>query len=114
MEKIPFVDLIAQYKNIKSKIDLAINNVIEQTAFIGGKYVKQFEADFEKEIGVNHVIACANGTDSLYIIMKSLGIGPGDEVMTVANSWISSSETISQTGAKPVFIDIEEQWMLAS
>jgi dTDP-4-amino-4,6-dideoxygalactose transaminase len=111
MEKIPFVDLGAQYKSIKSDIDSAIAAVIEQTAFIGGKYVKQFEADFAKEFGVNHVVACANGTDSLYIIMKSLGIGPGDEVMTVANSWISSSETIGQTGAKPVFIDIEEQFM---
>ena len=111
MEKIPFVDLGAQYRSIKSDIDTAIAAVIEQTAFIGGKYVKQFEADFAKEFGVNHVVACANGTDSLYIIMKSLGIGPGDEVMTVANSWISSSETIGQTGAKPVFIDIEEQFM---
>jgi dTDP-4-amino-4,6-dideoxygalactose transaminase len=111
VEKIPFVDLGAQYKSIKSEIDSVIAAVISQTAFIGGKYVKQFEADFAQEIGVNHVIACANGTDSLYIIMKSLGIGPGDEVMTVANSWISSSETISQTGAKPIFIDIEEDFM---
>ena len=89
----------------------SIADVVEQTAFIGGKYVKQFEADFAKELGVKHVVACANGTDSLYIIMKMLGIGPGDEVMTVANSWISSSETIGQTGAKPVFVDIEEQYM---
>ncbi len=111
MEKIPFVDLGAQYRSIKFDIDLVIAEVINLTAFIGGKYVKQFEADFAQEIGVNHVIACANGTDSMYIIMKSLGIGPGDEVMTVANSWISSSETISQTGAKPVFIDIEENFM---
>jgi dTDP-4-amino-4,6-dideoxygalactose transaminase len=111
VEKIPFVDLGAQYRGIKSEIDSVIADVISETAFIGGKYVKQFEADFAKEIGVNHVIACANGTDSLYITMKSLGIGQGDEVMTVANSWISSSETISQTGAKPIFIDIEGEFM---
>jgi dTDP-4-amino-4,6-dideoxygalactose transaminase len=73
----------------------------------GGKYVTAFEKAFAEQYGVNHTIACANGTDSLYIIMKMLGIGAGDEVITASNSWISSSETITQTGAKPVFIDIE-------
>jgi dTDP-4-amino-4,6-dideoxygalactose transaminase len=105
--KIPFVDLKAQYHSIKQEIDTAIENVISETAFIGGKYVKQFEAEFAKLYGVNHVVSCANGTDSLYIIMKMLGIKPGDEVITVANSWISSSETIGQTGATPVFVDID-------
>jgi dTDP-4-amino-4,6-dideoxygalactose transaminase len=104
---IPFVDLKAQYLGIKEEIDTAISAVISETAFIGGKYVKQFENDFAAAYGVSHVVSCANGTDSLYIIMKSLGIGPGDEVITVANSWISSSETISQTGAKPAFVDID-------
>lgn len=104
---VPFVDLKAQYLSIKQNIDTAIANVIGETAFIGGKYVKAFEADFARAYGVNNVIACANGTDSLYIIMKMLGIGSGDEVITVANSWISSSETITQTGAKPVFVDID-------
>ena len=104
---IPFVDLKLQYEGIKKGIDQAVKNVIEETAFIGGKYVNQFEADFAAIYGVNHVISCANGTDSLYIIMKMLGIGAGDEVITVANSWISSSETITQTGATPVFVDID-------
>ena len=104
---IPFVDLKAQYKSIQSEMDAAIANVINETAFIGGKYVNEFEEKFAELYGVKHVISCANGTDSLYIIMKMLGIGNGDEVVTVANSWISSSETISQTGAKPVFVDID-------
>jgi dTDP-4-amino-4,6-dideoxygalactose transaminase len=107
---IPFVDLKAQYISIKKDIDTAIENVLTETAFIGGKYVNQFEKDFENLYGVNHCISCANGTDSLYIIMKMLGIGFGDEVITVANSWISSSETISQTGATPVFVDIDEEY----
>jgi len=102
--KIPFVDLKAQYQSIKKEMDNAIQEVIENTAFIGGAAVKAFEANFAKLLGVDHVVACANGTDSLYIIMKALGIGPGDEVITVANSWISSSETIGQTGAKPIFV----------
>ena len=105
--KIPFVDLKAQYQSIKSEIDSAIASVIEETAFIGGKYVGSFEQQFARSYGVKHCISVGNGTDSLYIIMKMLGIGPGDEVITVANSWISSSETISQTGARPVFVDID-------
>ncbi len=106
-QTVPFVDLKAQYYSIQNEIDDAIRNVVTETAFIGGKYVKSFEQAFAETYGVEHVVSCANGTDSLYIIMKMLGIGTGDEVITVANSWISSSETISQTGAKPVFVDID-------
>lgn len=105
--KVPFVDLKAQYLTIKGDIDSAIADVINETAFIGGKYVNNFEAEFAEKYGVKHCISVANGTDSLYIIMKMLGIGPGDEVITVANSWISTSETITQTGATPVFVDID-------
>ena len=103
---IPFVDLKKQYHSIKGNIDTAIQEVIEQTAFIGGQFVRAFEKEFAELYGVKHVISCANGTDSLYIIMKMLGIGKDDEVITVANSWISSAETIGQTGAKPVFVDV--------
>ena len=84
--------------------------MINETAFIGGKYVEKFEKEFAELYNVKHCISVANGTDSLYIIMKMLGIGAGDEVVTVANSWISSSETISQTGAKPVFVDIDPDY----
>ncbi len=107
---IPLVNLKKQYLSIKNEIDNAINDVIDETAFISGKYAKLFEEEFSKKVGVRNCISTANGTDSLYIIMKSLGIGQGDEVITVANSWISSSETISQTGAKPVFVDIESDF----
>lgn len=107
---IPFVDIQQQYQNIKQEIDAAITSVIAETAFIGGTYVQQFEQAFANLHSVNHCISCANGTDGLYIILKMLGIGNGDEVITVANSWISSSETISQTGAKPVFIDCHKDF----
>jgi dTDP-4-amino-4,6-dideoxygalactose transaminase len=107
---IPFVDLTAQYLSIKTEIDNAIQNVINETAFIGGKVVSDFENDFAKLYGVKHCISTANGTDSLYITLKMLGIGIGDEVITVANSWISSSEVISQTGATPVFVDINPDY----
>lgn len=108
--KVPFVDLKTQYTSIKEEIDGAIESVIEETAFIGGKHVNEFERKFAELYNVKNCISCANGTDSLYILMKMLGIGPGDEVITVANSWISSSETITQTGARPVFVDIDPEY----
>ena len=110
--KIPFVDLYSQYVSIKEEIDEAMANVIRETAFIRGKYVKQFEKDFEEKIGVKHCLSLANGTDAIYIALKMKGIGQGDEVITVANSWISSSETITQTGAKPVFVDIDDYFSI--
>ena len=103
---IPFVDLRAQYHSIKTEIDTAINNVINESAFIKGKYVQRFEKEYAEAYGSKHAISCANGTDAIYITLKCLGIGPGDEVITVANTWISTAETISQTGASVVFVDI--------
>ena len=108
--KIPFVDLKAQYNSLKTEIDNSIQDVINESAFIKGKYVEKFEKEYAKAYGVKHCISCANGTDAIYISLKALGIGPGDEVITVANTWISTAETISQTGAKPVFVDIEPDY----
>jgi len=107
---IPFVDLKAQYLTIKDKIDTAIYNVIENTSFIGGEEIGQFEKEFADFLGVKYVNGCANGTDSIEIILKSLNIGDGDEVIVPAMSWISTSEAVSSVGAKPVFVDIEEDY----
>ena len=108
--EIPFVDLKAQYLSIKDEIDYAIQNVINETAFIKGPYVQQFEEQYAKAYGVKHVVSCANGTDAIYIALKALGIGTGDEVITTALSWISTSETITQSGAKVVFVDIDPDY----
>ena len=81
--KIEFVDLKRQYKNIKSEIDNSIFSVISNTDFILGDQVRNFEFEFSKMHDIKHCISVANGTDSLFIIMKSLGIGKGDEVITV-------------------------------
>lgn len=103
---VPFVDLKAQYQTIKSEIDAAVEKVISETAFISGGYAKTFEEGFQQFANLNHVIACANGTDSLEILLKARGIGAGDEVIVPAVSWISTSEAVSAVGATPVFVDI--------
>jgi len=108
--KIPFVDLKVQYQLIKTEIDMAIQKVIDETAFIKGKYVGQFEKEYALSYGVKNVISCANGTDAIYISLKSMGIGAGDEVITTALSWISTSESITQAGAKAVFVDIDPDY----
>lgn len=107
---VPFVNLKSQYLSLKKEIDEAIHEVINKTAFISGAYAKEFEDNFARAYGAKNCLGVANGTDAIYVVLRALGIGAGDEVITVANSWISTSETISQTGAKPVFIDIEEDF----
>jgi len=103
---VPFVDLNAQYKSIQGEVDKAISEVISKTAFIGGSYVKSFELAFAQFCNVKHCVGVGNGTDAIFIALKALGIGTGDEVITVANSFIATSEAITMTGAKVVFVDI--------
>lgn len=105
--KIPFVDLRAQYQSIKEDIDSAIESVIVRSAYIRGPFVENFERNFAARLNMKHCIGVGNGTDAIYIVLKMLGIGAGDEVITTAISWISTSETISQAGARPVFVDVD-------
>ncbi|MBG0744682.1 MAG: DegT/DnrJ/EryC1/StrS family aminotransferase [Cylindrospermopsis raciborskii KL1] len=104
---IPMVDLHAQYLSIKTEVDEAIASVIAESAFIRGQYVDRFEVAFAQLLGVNHCVSCGNGTDALFIAMKCLGVKAGDEVITTAHSWISTSETITQAGGKVVFCDTD-------
>lgn len=104
---IPFIDLHAQYLSIREDIDRAIREVIEESAFIRSRHVTAFEEQFAAALGVDHCVSCANGTDAIYIAMKGLGINAGDEVITTAHSWISTSETISQAGGRVVFCDTD-------
>ena len=104
---IPFVDLKAQYTSIKPEIDAAIAAVISETAFIGGPHVKAFEDAFARYCGVANCVGVANGTDALFIALRALGIGPGDEVITVANSFVATSEAIRMAGAQVVFVDMD-------
>jgi dTDP-4-amino-4,6-dideoxygalactose transaminase len=104
---VPFADLHAQYLSIKPDIDATLAEVIRTSAFIRGPFVTRFESAFAEAVGMPHCVSCANGTDSLYIAMKALGIKPGDEVIAPAHSWISTTETITQAGATVVFCDTD-------
>jgi dTDP-4-amino-4,6-dideoxygalactose transaminase len=106
--KIPFVDLHAQYLSIKDEIDKAIAEVIAESAYIRGRHVDTFEQAWARTLGVKCCVSCANGTDAIYIALRGLGLKPGDEVITSAHSWISTSETITQAGGRVVFCDTEE------
>ena len=107
--KVPFVDLHAQYLTIKDEIDRAIAEVIAESAYIRGRHVDAFEQAWARTLGVKRCISCANGTDAIYIALRGLGLRPGDEVITSAHSWISTSETITQAGGRVVFCDTDAE-----
>src|SRR5258708_7857654 len=110
--QIPLVDLHAQYLTIKDEIDDAIARVISRSAFIGGEELRQFEKEFASYCEAKACVGVGNGTDALYLALRGLGIGSGDEVITVALTFIATAETISLAGARPVFVDVKEDSML--
>ena len=112
MNNIPLVGLFDQYQTIKPEIDAAIQNIITSSAFVGGEEVRHFEHEFAAFCEAKACVGVGNGTDALYLTLRALGIGPGDEVITVAHTFIATSEAISATGAVPIFIDVKDDTML--
>jgi len=111
--KVPFVDLHRQYLSIKDEIDAAIQAVIDDSAFVGGrnnKYVTKFEEEWAEYLGAKHVVGCGNGTDALEMILEAMEIGPGDEVIVPAMTWISTAGAVARVGATPVFVDIHPRY----
>lgn len=102
-----FIDLKTQYQRHRAEIDGRIARVLEHGQFIMGPEIEELERDLAAYIGVKHAITVASGTDSLEIALRALGVGPGDEVITVPFTWISSCEVIGLVGATPVFVDID-------
>jgi dTDP-4-amino-4,6-dideoxygalactose transaminase len=111
---IPFNDLWLQHQSLQPDLDAAIRDVIDRSAFVRGPDVEAFAQEFAKISGAPYCIPCANGTDALYIALRALGLGPGDEVITTAHTWIASAESITQTGGKVVFCDTQEHSFLIS
>lgn len=109
--KIPMVDLHAQYLEIEEAVDRAIAEVIATSAFIKGPFVERFERAFAEAVGVGNCVGVGNGTDALFIALKALGIGPGDEVITAVNTFVATPEAISLIGATPVFCDVDPELM---
>ncbi|PWT90472.1 MAG: erythromycin biosynthesis sensory transduction protein eryC1, partial [Blastocatellia bacterium] len=112
MNTIPLVGLFDQYQDIKGEVDSAIENIIVNSSFVGGKEVRMFEEEFAKYCEAKACVGVGNGTDALYLTLRALNIGQGDEVITVAHTFIATSEAISMAGATPVFVDISEDTML--
>lgn len=108
MRDIQMVDLKAQYDKIRAEIDTAIFSVINSSAFIKGPDVKLLEEELQSYLGVKHVITCANGTDALQITMMSLGLKPGDEVITTNFTFIATVEALALLGLKPVIVDPDQ------
>ena len=106
--KVPFLDLKAHHAPIIDEFDGAIREVIESSAFAGGPFVERFEEEFAAYCGSKHAVGVGNGTDALWLALLALGIGEGDEVITVPNTFIATAEAITYCKARPVFVDVDE------
>lgn len=104
---IPLVDLEAQYRLIKTEISAVIEEVLSSKAFIQGKYAAVFEKEFAPLQDCAQAIGCSNGTSAIFLALKALGVGEGDEVITTPNTFFATAEAICHVGAVPVFVDID-------
>ena len=107
--KVPFLDLRAQNDPLRDEILASIEEVIGMSAFAGGPFVAKFEEEFAAYCGTQTAVGVGNGTDALWFALLALGVGPGDEVITVAHTFMATAEAISFCGAKPVFVEIDEE-----
>ncbi len=106
--QVPFLDLAAHHTPLRAEFRAAMDAVIDRNAFAGGPFVEQFEREFAAYCGTRHALGVSNGTDALWLALLACGVGPGDEVITVPMTFMATAEAITYTGAKPVFVDIEE------
>ncbi|MDF2157122.1 DegT/DnrJ/EryC1/StrS family aminotransferase [Algoriphagus sp. CAU 1675] len=111
---IPFLDLSKLDQKLKEKLKLRFAALLEEGVFSGGKEVQLLEGTFKSTLNSQFAIACANGTDALELAFRALGIGPGDEVIVPALTWVSTAEAVVMVGAKPVFWDTDEEGLLRS
>src|SRR3989338_7397745 len=104
---IPLIDLKRQYLSIKTEIDQAISETISHASFIMGEPIKKFEDAFALCCNVSYGVATSSGTSALYLALVAHGVEPGDEVITVPNTFIATAEAITMTGGRVVFVDID-------
>jgi dTDP-4-amino-4,6-dideoxygalactose transaminase len=106
--KVPFLDLDAHHAPLREEFERVIREVIDSNAFAGGPFVTAFESDFAAYCDCRHAIGVGTGTDALWLALLACGVGPGDEVITVPSSFMATAEAISYVGARPVFVDVDE------
>jgi dTDP-4-amino-4,6-dideoxygalactose transaminase len=104
---VPIIDLKAQLARIRPEIDEAVARVLSSAAYVHGDDVRLLEREFAAFCGATHACAVANGTDALHLALRAYGVGPGDEVVTVANTFIATGEAVLLAGARPVFVDVD-------
>lgn len=107
MKKIPPVDLVRQYELIKEEANLAVLEILNSGRYVGGEAVATFEQQFADYIGVAECVSCNSGTDALFLALKALNIGEGDEVITTPFTFFATAEVVTRVGAKPIFVDID-------
>jgi dTDP-4-amino-4,6-dideoxygalactose transaminase len=112
MTAIPLVDLSLQHGQISAEVDAGFTDVLETGDFIGGKAVSAFELEYAQFVGARNCIGVGNGTDALEIALRAVGVGPGDEVVLPANTFIATAEAVVRAGARPVFVDVDDEVLL--
>src|SRR6266498_177391 len=106
--RIPLVDLRAAHARLRTELDAAVARVVEQGRFIMGPEVAAFEAEFAAFCGARRAVGVASGTAALHLALRALGVGPGDQVVTVAHTFAASAEAVGHAGARPRFVDVDE------
>src|SRR4029077_15573923 len=107
LTRVPFLDLGALHREVRDELDDVWRAVQRDSAFVGGGHVARFEEKFAAYCGAAHCVGVANGTDALTLALRGLGIGPGDEVIVPANTFVATVEAIVAVGSRPVFVDVD-------
>lgn len=107
--RVPFVDLGPQHDELRAEIDAVFASILDESAFIGGAHVERFEEHFAAATGVAHAVGVGSGTDAVRLALQVAGVGAGEAVLTVAHTFIASAEAVTQAGALPLFVDVEDR-----
>jgi dTDP-4-amino-4,6-dideoxygalactose transaminase len=110
--RVPLVDLAAQQAEVADEVRIGLDEVFATTAFVGGPPVRLFEEEYAAFVRAGHCVGVANGTDALELALRAVGVGPGDEVVLPANTFIATAEAVSRIGARPVLVDVDEEHLL--
>jgi dTDP-4-amino-4,6-dideoxygalactose transaminase len=112
IDQVPFVDLGAQHGEVVDEVRAGWDSVLARTAFVGGPEVADFEREYAEFVGVEHCVGVANGTDAIELALRAVGVGPGDEVVLPANTFVATAEAVCRAGGRPVLVDVDDDTLL--